>query len=281
MMVANIPESTRQNNMEWWDAFWLGLTQGITEFIPVSSSGHLEIMQTILGGRSDVFHFFLEFINFGTLLVLLIYYRKRIRQIIQDVFVKHDFKLLVNIVITCIPAVILGLLLNDLIDGSPFFSSLTTIAIMMALIGVVMIIIDKIPHMKKVKDETKLDKKRALYIGLAQAVALIPGTSRSGSTIIAGRLVGMNNKSAADYSFLVSIPIMCGVILKSLLSEESRIYIAQNAPMLLLSNIVAFIAGSLEIKWALNFLKRDDALKYFGWYRVILATIIIIFQLLK
>ena len=267
--------------MEWWDAFWLGLTQGITEFIPVSSSGHLEIMQTILGGRSDVFHFFLEFINFGTLLVLLIYYRKRIWQIIQDVFVKHDFRLLVNIVITCIPAVILGLLLNDLIDGSPFFSSLTTIAIMMALIGVVMIIIDKIPHMKKVKDETKLDKKRALYIGLAQAVALIPGTSRSGSTIIAGRLVGMNNKSAADYSFLVSIPIMCGVILKSLLSEESRIYIAQNAPMLLLSNIVAFIAGSLAIKWALNFLKRDDALKYFGWYRVILATIIIIFQLLK
>jgi undecaprenyl pyrophosphate phosphatase UppP len=74
---------------------------------------------------------------------------------------------------------------------------------------------------------------------------------------------------------------MCGVILQSLLSEESRIYIAQNAPMLLLSNIVAFIAGSLAIKWALNFLKRDDALKYFGWYRVILATIIIIFQLLK
>ena len=267
--------------MEWWEAFWLGLTQGITEFIPVSSSGHLELMQEILGGRSEAFHFFLEFINFGTLLALIIYYRKRIWQILKDIFQKHDYKLAINIIITCIPAVILGILLNDLIDSSPFFSNMATIAVMMALIGIVMIVIDKIPHMSKLKDENKLDKKRALYIGLAQAVALIPGTSRSGSTIIAGRLVGLNNKSAADYSFLVSIPIMCGVIAKSLLSEASRIYIVQNAGMLIFSNVVAFIVGSLAIKWALNFLKRDDALKYFGWYRVVLATVIIIFQLLK
>lgn len=267
--------------MEAWQAFWLGLTQGIAEFIPVSSSGHLEIMREIVSANPDSFHLFLEFINFGTLLVLLIYYRKRIVEILREVFIDHNFKFAFNIILTCIPVVVVALLLNDLIDNTPFFSDLSVIAVMMALVGIIMINIKRLPKCKKIKSEKELTPKKAIAIGVAQCFALIPGTSRSGTTIIAGRLVGMDNKSAADYSFLVSIVVMTGVIAKSLISSSSRAYMAENWSMLLLSNIVAFIVGMIAIKFLMKFLKKEGSLEAFGWYRVVVAILVIIFQLLK
>lgn len=267
--------------MQPFEAFWLGLTQGITEFIPVSSSGHLEIMRNILSLGGDNFHLFLEFINFGTLLVLLIYYRKRIVQILREIFVEHNFKFALNVILTCIPVVIAALLLSDLIENAPFFNSMVTLAIMMALVGVLMIFVKKLPKMKKIKSEKELTPGRAFFIGVAQCFALIPGTSRSGTTILAGRVAGMDNKSAADYSFLVSIVVMTGVILKSLISSTSRAYMVENWGMLLFSNIVAFVVGMLAIDFVLKFLKKEGSLEKFGWYRVILATIIIIFELIK
>ena len=267
--------------MEFYQSFWLGLTQGLTEFIPISSSGHLEVVQEIMGGRSADFHLFLEFINLGTLLALLFYYRKRIVQICKDIFVNHHYKLLINIISTTAPAVIVGILLSDLIESSWFFSNMITIAVAMAVIGVLMVLIDKLPKMKKIKDENHLTKKRALYIGLAQCLALIPGTSRSGSTMVAGRLTGMDNESAANYSFLVSIPIMLGVMVKSLISSSSREYIAANLPMLAFSNIIAFISGLIAIYLVMKYLRKKNSLKPFGIYRIVLALIIIVFELLK
>ena len=120
-----------------------------------------------------------------------------------------------------------------------------------------------------------------MAIGVAQCFALIPGTSRSGTTIIAGRVAGMDNKSAADYSFLVSIVVMAGVILKSLLSSSSRTYIAENWPTLLTANVVAFIVGLIAIKFVMNYLKKEGSLETFGWYRVVVAILVIIFSLLK
>lgn len=267
--------------MEWYQSFWLGLTQGVTEFIPVSSSGHLEVMRQILGGRSADFHLFLEFINLGTLLALLIFYRKRIWQIIVDIFVNHNVRLAVNVIITTIPAVIAGLLLSDIIESSWFFSNMIVIACAMALIGIAMLAIDRLPKMSKLKSENELTKPRALIIGLAQCVALIPGTSRSGSTIVAGRLTGLDSKSAADYSFLASIPIMIGVMAKSLISSSSREYISANLSMLALSNVVAFITGLIAIYFVMKYLRKKNSLKPFGIYRIVLALIIIVFELLK
>ena len=267
--------------IEGFQAFWLGLTQGVTEFIPVSSSGHLEVMQQVLGGRSADFHLFLEFINLGTLLALLIFYRKRIWGIIVDIFVNHNFRLAINVIITTIPAVIAGLLLSDIIESSWFFSNMVVIACAMALIGIAMLAIDRLPKMSKLKSEKELTKPRALIIGLAQCVALIPGTSRSGSTIVAGRLTGLDSKSAADYSFLASIPIMFGVMAKSLLSSSSREYIAANLPALAFSNIVAFISGLIAIYFVMKYLRKKNSLKPFGIYRIVLALIIIVFELLR
>lgn len=264
-----------------WQSIWLGLTQGLTEFIPVSSSGHLEIVREIVSAEPDSFHLFLEFINLGTWLVLLIYYRKRIVEILREIFVEHNYKFAINIILTCIPVVIAALLLNDLIDSSPFFSSLPVIATMMAVVGILMIKIKQLPKCKKIKSEKELTPKKALAIGFAQCFALIPGTSRSGTTIIAGRMAGMDNKSAADYSFIVSIVVMAGVILKSLLSSSSRAYIAENWLTLLISNAVAFIVGLIAIKFVMNFLKKEGSLEAFGWYRVVVAILVIIFSLLK
>ena len=251
----------------------LGLVQGITEFIPVSSSGHLEITQRILGagGRAEDFHFFLELINFGTLFALLFYYRQTIWEILQRVFVKKDYKLALNILITSIPAGIIGLVLSKVIEKLPFFSSLATIGFAMGFVGLIMFFVNKLPHLSKLKDENELTPGRALAIGLAQTFALIPGVSRSGSTIITGRVMGLDSKSAAKYSFLASLPIMIAVCGKSLLSSSSRAYITSNLGMLLLSNLVAFVSGLIALQIVMKYFKKENSIPSFGVYRVILS----------
>ena len=260
-------------NMNILESTVLGLVQGITEFIPVSSSGHLEITQRILGagGRAEDFHFFLELINFGTLFALLFYYRQTIWEILQRVFVKKDYKLALNILITSIPAGIIGLVLSKVIEKMPFFSSLTTIGFAMGFVGLIMIFVNKLPHLSKLKDENELTPGRALAIGLAQTFALIPGVSRSGSTIITGRVMGLDSKSAAKYSFLASLPIMIAVCGKSLLSSSSRAYITSNLGMLLLSNLIAFVSGLIALQIVMKYFKKEKSIPSFGIYRVILS----------
>lgn len=259
----------------------LGLTQGLTEFIPVSSSGHLEIVQQILNARPDDFHLFLEFINIGTLLALIIYFRHRIAKIIGDIFVRKNYKLAINIIITAIPAALAGLFLSSFISENPFFSSLYTIAIAMAVVGILMVFIDKLPKKSPLKSEDNLTKPRALTIGLAQVFALIPGVSRSGSTIVTGRLMGLNSESAAEYSFLVSIPLMCGVVLKTFLSSSDRAYFFDNLGPLALGNLIAFISGLIALRFLLRFLKKRNSLKTFGYYRIVLASLILITLLIQ
>lgn len=251
----------------------LGLVQGLTEFIPVSSSGHLELIRQIFNFSANNFHLFIEFINLGTLLALIIYFRKRIWKIIKDVFKERNYKLALNIVITCIPAGVIGLLLSGLIEDNPFFSSLYTIAIAMGVVGLIMIAIDKIPHMSTLKDESHLTPVRALIIGLSQVFALIPGTSRSGTTIVAGRIVGLDSESAAEYSFLAAIPLMFGVCLKMLISDGA--YLAENIGPLLLGNLVALLVGLFAIRFVLRYLKKPKSLQSFGKYRVVVSFIVL------
>ncbi len=261
--------------MDIFEAILLGFVQGITEFIPVSSSGHLEIVRQIFNFPAENFHLFLEFINLGTLLALIFYFRKRIWKLITDVFHERNYKLAINIVITCIPAGLAGLLLGDLIENSDFFNSIFTVAGAMGIVGIIMVLIDKLPHMSKLENEEHLTPVRALIIGILQTFALIPGTSRSGTTIIAGRLTGLDSESAAEYSFLASIPLMCAVCLKMFLSETGRTYFAANVGPLLLSNLVALIVGWLALTFVLSYLKKPKSLQSFGKYRIIVACLVI------
>lgn len=261
--------------MDIFQAILLGFIQGLTEFIPVSSSGHLELIQQIFNFQSENFHLFLEFINLGTLIALLIYFRKRIYKIIRNVFKERNYKLAINLVITTIPAGLAGLLLSSFIESSDFFNSLFTVAAAMGIVGLIMIVIDKLPHLSKLENENHLTPTRALMIGILQVFALIPGTSRSGTTIIAGRLAGLDSESSAEYSFLASIPIMCGVCLKMFLSSSDRAYFVENMNSLFIANLVAFAVGIVALKYLLAYLKKPKSLRTFGIYRVILSCLVL------
>jgi undecaprenyl-diphosphatase len=260
------------------EAIVLGLVQGLTEFIPVSSSGHLVITQYFFSGGSD--HMFVEWIDLGTFIALVVYFRHKIVDIARDVTINKNYRLGRNILLTSIPAGVLGLLLNNFINTSPFFGSIVTVVIALLLVGIVMIILDKLPHLSKTKDGEQLTSGRSFTIGLTQAFALIPGVSRSGSTIIAGRLMGLNAAAAAEYSFLASIPIMFGLILKLFVSSDGRHYFVAHAPTLLLANTVAFISGMFAIHFMISYLSRHG-LAVFGWYRVIVASVLIGYLLVK
>lgn len=249
----------------------LGAVQGLTEFIPVSSSGHIVLAEHFISGASD--HLFIEWINLGTVLALLIYFRKRIAAIITDIFVNKNYALARNILIACIPAGFAGFLLAGYIAESGFFTSAVTVVVALAVVGVVMILLERLPRLSEVENSEKLSWKRSLAIGVAQVIALIPGTSRSGSTIIAGRLIGLNREQAAEFSFLVSIPIMLGVILKLLIKSSDRAYLLDNLPTLLIANAVAFITGLFAVGFMMKFLKKNS-LASFGWYRIGLAVVV-------
>jgi len=264
--------------MNIFTAIILGLIQGFTEFIPISSSGHLVIAQSIFSGASD--HLFLEFINIGTVLALVIYFRKKIVDILKDVFIRKNYRLARNILITALPAGIVGYVLAGFIESNSFFGSIVVVMVTLFVVGVIMIVLEKLPKASLVKDGQSLAVSRALIIGLAQILALIPGVSRSGSTIITGRLMGLPSQSAAEYSFLASLPIMLGVTAKVFLSSTDRSYLLHNFPILLISNIAAFVAGIIAVKFLLQYL-ASHSLAIFGWYRVIIALIIGIVLLLQ
>lgn len=256
----------------------LGAVQGLTEFIPVSSSGHVVLAQQFMSGASD--HLFVEWINFGTVLALLIYFRKRIAALVTDVVKNKQYRLAGHILLACVPAGFAGFVLAGIIEQNSFFNNVSTVVIALAIVGIIMIVLEKLPRLSAVETLNHLSWGRALTIGCAQVVALIPGTSRSGSTIIAGRLTGLNRGDAAEFSFLISIPIMLGVIAKLLVTASGRTYLTDNLPTLLLANAVACLTGLFAVGFMMRFLKKNS-LAPFGWYRVGLAIAVGLFFLVQ
>lgn len=259
------------------EAIVLGLIQGLTEFIPISSSGHLVIAQTFMSGASE--HLFLEFVNIGTMLALFVFFRKRIAKILVDIFKNKNFKLARNILLTSIPAGIVGFVLADFIGATPqFFGNAWVVAVTLTLIGIVMVVVEKLPHASDVKDGEHLSPLRALGIGFAQMVALIPGVSRSGSTILAGRFLGLKPAEAAEYSFLASLPIMVGVTIKVLVTDSD--FLMNNLGVLAISNAFAFISGLLAVGFLMRYLAKHS-LAVFGWYRIALAGVLVVVLLVQ
>ena len=254
------------------DSIILGAVQGLTEFIPVSSSGHLVIAQNWLGLQTS--HTFEIMVNLGTFLALLIYFRTRIIDILVRMFRDKDIKLARNIIISAIPIAIVGFLFADFF-ANPLIQHPLTVAIMLVVIGVVMIVIERLPKASEIKKSEDLTPKRAGFIGVAQLLALIPGTSRSGATMVAGRLAGLSFKEAAEYSFLLSIPVMAGVVLKGFVSDEGQAFMRDNFGAWLGSNIAALVCGLFAVGFMLRFLGKGN-FKIFGYYRIALAAVVVV-----
>lgn len=264
--------------MSIFESIILGLLQGLTEFIPVSSSGHLVAAQFFFSGASE--HLFLQWIDVGTFTALIVYFRHKLVAIAKDIFITKNYKLARNILITAIPAGAVGYFMSGFIESTLFFNSIVTVTIALGAVGVVMVVLEKLPRKSPVKSAEKLGWNRALVIGIVQVVALIPGVSRSGSTIIAGRLMGLNPATAAEYSFLVSLPIMFGLIMKLIISPGGREYFMANATELIIGNIVAFVSGLLAVSFLINYLSKHG-LAIFGWYRIGLASVLSVAILLQ
>lgn len=248
----------------------LGITQGLTEFIPVSSSGHILIISNLLRVETDA-HLLMQSLDFGTIIVLLLFFRKRIHQMISAIIKKHDYRLLRNIIITSLPAGLVGFTFASYIEKASFFTSSLVISLGLIILGTLMVLIKKLPKLTAVDNGDDLSKKRSLIIGLMQVLALIPGVSRSGSTILASRLMGLNSQKAAEYSFLVSIPIMLGLAAKLIIKDGS--WLLQNYSSVAIGNIASFIAGLIAVRFLFKYLSTHD-LEIFGWYRISLGVIV-------
>lgn len=254
------------------DALILGALQGLTEFIPVSSSGHLVIAQTWLGLQSS--HTFEMLVNLGTFLALIVFFRSRLADIYQRIVKRKDYRLARNVIITAIPVGLAGYFFADFF-AQPFIQQPLIVAIMLIVVGLVMIFIDKLPHLSRVATEDQLSPKRSFGIGIAQMCALIPGVSRSGASIIAGRLAGLDFQKAAEYSFLASLPVMAAVVLKGFVDSEGRQFITEHFWVWAVSNAAAFGFGLLAVGFMINYLKKGN-FKIFGYYRLGLAAVVLL-----
>ena len=256
--------------MSIFNAIVLGLIQGVTEFAPVSSSGHLVIFNHLLNaGNAFTFDVLL---NFGTLFALIIFYRKRIVSIIQRFFKPQGWVLVVKVIMATIPAVAVGLVMRDQIEILNGWIWL--VIAMQVLVGVPMIIIGR---QNKDCDDREMEQsvgwKTSLKIGLMQMLALIPGVSRSGITILTGLRLNLSAARAAEFSFLMAIPVLAGGATKTLLSSEGQDFITNNMATFIVGNIFAFIAGMLVINFLIKWIAKRG-LKDFGWYRICLATVL-------
>lgn len=253
--------------MELSDSIILGLVQGLTEFIPVSSSGHLVLVDAL----SDVSSSFeLDvLLNIGTVGALLVYFWRRLVGIVLRMVQQRDFMLARNIIVSTIPAVIIGGLFSDFFEKDVVRNEYV-VAVSLAVVGVAMVTIDKLVAQKKSLELNTISWPIALRVGLAQVLALVPGTSRSGVTMLASRAQGLRYSDAAEYSFLLAIPILSGAVLRTLLSGEARDFIAHNASVVGIGIGVAFISGLVAISFTMQLINRYG-LKYFGYYRIVLA----------
>lgn len=286
--------------MDIFQAIIIAIVEGLTEFLPVSSTGHMIIAQHILGVKPDAFvKAFTVIIQFGAILsVVCLYYKRffvmkpinvfdktavegltgfsRCKVYTKRFLDKYDFywKLLVAF----IPAAVLGLIFSDKIDE--LLESVNVVAVMLILGGVLMLFVDK--WFGKKDTDVTLTEQKAFKIGLYQCIAMIPGVSRSMATIVGGMQQGLTRKTAAEFSFFLAVPTMFAAtaykLLKLILDPEASEVLMKNLDVLIVGNVVAFIVAILAIKFFISYVTRYG-FKAFGYYRIIVGGIIVIMSL--
>ena len=276
--------------MNWIETVIIAIVEGLTEFLPVSSTGHMIITQNLLNvPQGDPFvHAFTFIIQFGAILSVVCLYWKRFFQFDNTPApvgsswlqrMKRKFYFYWLLIIGVIPAVVIGLLAkkSGLLDW--LLDSVEVVAIMLVVGGIFMLYCDKL--FNKGNDATRVNEKRAFNIGLYQCISVIPGVSRSMATIVGGMTQGLTRKRAAEFSFFLAVPTMAGATLLDLLDlmkEDTAWATSHNITMLLLGCVVAFIVALLAMKWFVAFLTKYG-FKAFGIYRIIVGGIIIVLLL--
>ena len=270
--------------MSIFESIIIAIVEGLTEFLPVSSTGHMIIAQNLLGVEStDYVKAFTFIIQFGAILSVIWLYWKHFFQlnntpapkgsgIVRRIIHKYDFYW--KLFIAFIPAAVLGLLFSDAIDA--MLEKVWVVAVMLVIGGIFMLFCDKI--FNKGSENTKLTEKRAFIVGLFQCISMIPGVSRSMATIVGGMSQKMTRKAAAEFSFFLAVPTMLGATVYKvykLIKVGGTELITENLDTLIVGNIVSFIVAVLAIKFFISFVTRHG-FKAFGWYRIIVGSAILI-----
>jgi undecaprenyl-diphosphatase len=244
------------------DAIILAIVEGLTEFLPVSSTGHIIITSALMGIESTAFvKLFTIVIQLGTILSVLVLYWKRF-------FKSLDFYY--KLVVAAIPASILGLLESPLM-----------VAVMLVIGGIVLLFVDKWFNKPVIDNSDEISFKQAFIIGCYQCLALIPGTSRSASTIVGAMTQNLTRKSAAEFSFFLALPMMFGASLVKLLKffKEGHSFTGEEINLLIVGNVVGFVVAILAIKFFIGVLTKYG-FKAFGYYRIVVGLTIIAFILM-
>lgn len=264
-------------------AIILGIVEGLTEWLPISSTGHMILVDEFLKlNVSAAFkEMFFVVIQLGAIMAVVILYFKKLNPFVMKkrLTIKADtFLLWLKIIIACVPAAIIGMLFDDKLDAT--FYNYQTVAIALILYGILFIIIEArnkniIP---KINELSQITYKTAIIIGIFQVLALIPGTSRSGATILGAILIGTSRTVAAEFTFFLAIPVMFGASLLKILKFG---FVLTNAEFIILSTgmIVSFLVSILAIKFLMGYIKKHD-FTVFGWYRIALGITVVLYFLI-
>lgn len=259
----------------------LGIVEGITEWLPVSSTGHLILVNRFLGTDEGFFNsqIFLYVIQLGAILAIATIYFKKLNPfaLSKTKEEKADtWQMWFKVIVACLPAAVAGLLFNDYMDS---ISTPVLVSVMLIVYGIAFIFIEKKNRTPKVNSINDLTYKTALFIGLFQVLSIIPGTSRSGATILGAIILGTSRVVAAEFSFFLAIPIMFGVSFLKIVTNDY--VMTQNEWILLaVAMVVSYVVSIISVKFLTNFVKKHD-FKVFGIYRIILGIIVIGAVLLK
>ena len=258
----------------------LGIVQGITEWLPVSSTGHMILVNQFMDFMSqnkDFRDLFLVVIQFGSILAVVTIYFHKLNPFSPkktDTEKKDTLSLWAKVLVGCVPAGIIGLLFDDFIDT--YLYQAYVVAATLIIYGIAFIVIESRKKETKINDLSTLDYKTAALIGVFQILALIPGTSRSGSTILGAVILGTSRFVATEFSFFLAVPIMLGAsglkILKYFV--EFGMFGAQEFFLLLIGMAVAYIVSVIAIKFLIGYIKKND-FKAFGYYRIVLGVLVI------
>jgi len=269
--------------MEILKAIFFGIIEGITEWLPVSSTGHMILLDEFihLDVSSEFYKLFEVVIQLGAILAVVIMYFKTIfpfgfGKSKQDT--KDTFNLWGKIIVACLPAAVIGILFDDWLDAHLYTP--LVVALMLIIYGIIFIVIETIGLGKnKTDDINKITYKQALGVGAFQLLSLIPGTSRSGATIIGGLILGLKRSVAAEFTFFLAIPVMAGASLLKLLKyimDVGFVFKASELVILGVGSLVAFIISVLVIKFLISYIRKHD-FKVFGYYRIILGILVILY----
>jgi len=263
--------------MEYIESIILGVVQGLTEFLPISSSGHLEISKAIIGneisGKESLL--FTIVLHFATALSTLFFFRKDISKIILGLFDsnnKDSKNFSISILISMVPAVFVGLFFEEFINS--FFDGNLILVGCMLYITAILLYLSDIIKLKK----NEITLKNSFIIGLAQAIAIFPGISRSGATIATSVMLGIDREKAARFSFIMVIPLIFGSMFKSIIDNGGLTFTNFNLISVLLGFVSAFITGLLACKWMISLVKKSK-LYYFSIYCLVVGSVVIYYSL--